>query len=54
MKRKLNKLFYEEISFKRIEQQLAAPILQNNVKYLKHKIQNKICFDLPTTLWKRK
>ena len=44
----------EEISFKRIEQNLASPVLQQKIKSLENKFQKQIFLDLPNAFWQRK
>ena len=44
----------EEIFFKRIEQNLVNPIVQQKIKFLENKIQKQICLDLPNACRHRK
>ena len=44
----------EEISFKRIDEQLQKPSLQTRILDLEKNFKSQICSDLPTAFWERK
>ena len=44
----------KEISFKRIEQNLANLIVQEKIKFLENKFQKQICLNLPFAFCQRK
>ena len=48
------KYLQEEIRYKKVEDQLACKILQEEIRKFEEKLKQEVCSDLPTAFWHRK
>ena len=54
VKTKHLKYLSDELSYKRIDEQLACKTLQEEIRKFEEKLKQEVCSDLPTTFWHRK